>query len=91
VAPAGRRPAADRRLFEEWLHVSKGRRALEWSRGLRGRLLPDEQERTDEEPAEGSDPAQAVAVLEAEVWTEVVRRGLDVAVVARWKRRRSAA
>jgi hypothetical protein len=69
-------------VFEEWLHVAKGRRTLEWSRGLRARLLPDEQERTDEELAEEAEPAEDVAVLEAEVWTEVVRRGLNVAVLA---------
>jgi hypothetical protein len=72
----------DWRLFEEWLHVSKGRRTLEWSRGLRARLLPDEQERTDEELAKEADPAEEVAVVEAEVWTEVVRRGLNVGVLA---------
>jgi hypothetical protein len=76
-----RRPS-DWRLFEEWLHVSKGRRTLEWSRGLRARLLPDEQERTDEELAEEAEPAEEIAVLEPEVWTEVVRRGLNVAVLA---------
>jgi hypothetical protein len=69
-------------LWEEWLHVSKGRRTLEWSRGLRARLLPDERERTDEELAEEAEPAEEIAVLEAEVWTEVVRRGMNVAVLA---------
>jgi hypothetical protein len=72
---------SDWRLFEEWLRV-QGRRTLEWSRGLRARLLPDEQERTDEELAEESHPAEDVAVLEADVWLEVVRRGLNVAVLA---------
>jgi len=76
-----RRPS-DWRLFEEWLHVAKGRRTLEWSRGLRVRLLPDEQECTDEELAEESDPAEKIAVLEPDVWGEVVRRGLNVAVLA---------
>jgi replication protein len=76
-----RRPS-DWRLFEEWLHVSKGRRTLEWSRHLRARLLPDEQERTDEDRAVEGDAADEVAVLEAGVWVEVVRRGLNVAVLA---------
>jgi hypothetical protein len=76
-----RRPG-DWRLYEEWLYVSKGRRTLEWSRGLRARLLPDERERTDEELAEEADGAETIAVLEAEVWTEIVRRGLNVAVLA---------
>jgi hypothetical protein len=77
-----KRDPSDWRLFEEWLHVAKGRRTLEWSRGLRARLLPDEQEQTDEELAEEADPAEETAVLEPEVWSEVVRRGLNVAVLA---------
>jgi hypothetical protein len=76
------RKPADWRLFEEWLHVSKGRRTLEWSRGLRARLLPDEQERPDEELAEEAEPAEEIAVLEVEVWSEVVRRGRNVGVLA---------
>jgi hypothetical protein len=76
------RRRSDWRLFEEWLHVAKGRRTLEWSRGLRARLLPDEQERSDEELAEEADPAEEVALLEPDVWGEVVRRGLNVAVLA---------
>src|SRR5204863_5425421 len=61
---------------------SKGRRTLECLRGLRARLLPREQKCTDEELAEESDVTEDVAVLEAEVWLEVVRRGLNVAVLA---------
>ncbi len=76
------RHPSDWRLFEEWLHVAKVRRSLEWSRGLRARLLPDEQERTDEELAEEADLAEEIAALEPDVWGEVVRRGLNVAVLA---------
>src|SRR5262249_56243331 len=60
----------------------KGGRTLEGRGGVGARLLPDEQECTDEELAEESDGAETVAVLEAEVWTEVVRRSLNVAVLA---------
>ena len=49
--------AADWRLFSEWLLVSKGRRTLEWSRGLRGLLLPDDVDLSDEELAAEIDPA----------------------------------
>jgi hypothetical protein len=60
----------------------RARRTLEWSRGLRARMLPEERERTDDELAEEADPAEEVAVLEAEVWSEAVRRGLNVVVLA---------
>src|SRR5262249_48357168 len=76
------RNPSDWRLFKEWLHVSKGGRTLEWSRGLRVGLLRAEPARADEELAEEAELAEEVAVLEAEVWTEVVRRGLNVAVLA---------
>ena len=41
-----------------------------------------ERERSDEELAEESDPAETVAALEPDVWTDVVRGGLSVAVLA---------
>jgi hypothetical protein len=72
--------AADWRLFSEWLVVSKGRRTLEWSRGLRALLLPDE-ERTDEEIAAEVDPAVNVAAIAPDVWQELVRRRLIVPVL----------
>lgn len=74
--------AADWRLFSEWLVVSKGRRTLEWSRGLRASLLPDEAERSDEEIAAEVDPAVPVASIDADVWRELVRRRLSVATLA---------
>ena len=46
------------------------------------RLLPDERERPDGELADEAEPAEEIAVLEPEVWREVVRRGLNVAVLA---------
>jgi replication protein len=39
---AQHRKPADWRLWEEWLHVAKGRRTSNLSRGLRAQLLPDE-------------------------------------------------
>ena len=75
-----RRPE-DWRLFEEWLLVAKGRRTLEWSRGLRVRLLPDERERSDEELAAASQPGEEVAAVSAEVWLAVVAGGLLVPVL----------
>jgi hypothetical protein len=73
--------AADWRLFSEWLTVSRGRRTLEWSRGLRVLLLPDEDERSDEEVAAEVDPAVNVAAIAPDVWRELVRRRLSVAAL----------
>jgi hypothetical protein len=73
--------AADWRLFSEWLVVSKGRRTLEWSRGLRALLLPDEDERTDEEIAAEHEPAVNIAAIAPDAWRELVRRRLSVAAL----------
>ncbi|MGD9696501.1 MAG: protein rep [Thermoleophilia bacterium] len=73
--------AADWRLWSEWLIVSKGRRTLEWSRGLRARLLADEPERTDEEIAAEHEPAAPVAVIAPTVWRLLVHRRLAVAAL----------
>jgi hypothetical protein len=69
---------ADWRLFTEWLVVAKGRRTLEWSRGLRALLLPDVADRTDEEIAAESEPAEDVVAVSADVWRELVARRLSV-------------
>ena len=68
--------SADWRLFSEWLVVSKGRRTLEWSRGLRALLLPDDVDLSDEEIAAEVEPAVPVAAIAPDVWRELVRRGL---------------
>jgi hypothetical protein len=72
---------ADWRLFEEWMLVGKGRATLVWSRGLRAELLPDVEERTDEEVAAEVGEAEAVVTLAPSVWGEVVRDGLTVALL----------
>lgn len=41
----------DLRLWREWVETSRGRRLTSWSRDLRRELLPDTEERTDEELA----------------------------------------
>jgi len=54
--------ALRRRNSALWLEYSKtmhGRRVIEWSRGLRDQLLPDEEELTDD---------QVIADAEAEEW-----------------------
>ena len=74
--------AADWRLFTEWLVVSKGRRTLEWSRGLRALLLPHDRDRTDEEIAADHEPAEEVAIVSADVWRALVARRLSVLALA---------
>jgi hypothetical protein len=61
--------------------VSKGRRTLEWSRGLRALLLPDQEERTDEEIAAEHEPAVNIAAISLDVWRELVRRRPSVAAI----------
>jgi hypothetical protein len=51
------------------------------ARAPRAAPAREDRERTDEELAEESESAEEIAVLEAEVWTEVVRRGLNVVVL----------
>ena len=54
---------------------------MEWSRGLRAQLLPDEDERTDEEIAAEHEPAVNIAAIAPDVWRELVRRRLSVAAL----------
>lgn len=69
--------ASDLAIWREWESVSKGRRALTWSKGLREQLLVDI-ERTDEEIAADNDGDQLdVAVLDKAVWGEIVARRLE--------------
>jgi hypothetical protein len=62
--------------------VSKGRRTLEWSRGLRALLLPDDVvDLADEEIAAEHEPAVNIASISPDVWRELVRRRLSVAAL----------
>ena len=49
--------------------------------GLRALLLPDEDERTDEEIAAEHEPAVNIAAISPDVWRELVRRRLSVAAL----------
>lgn len=78
------------RLFQEYAIATKGRNKLVWSRGLRGLLLGDDTEKSDEELAEeeGEEEAVKVVNLTVEQWSKVVYLGLrgtllDVIVSAR--------
>lgn len=53
--------------WREWLAESKGRRLIEWSRGLKAALLVD-RDRTDEELAAEAGPAVVVVEVSRQAW-----------------------
>lgn len=64
----------DRKLWRTWEKVSRGRRALNWSVGLRD-WAGLEAEKTDEELAKEQGEAEAVAHFSNEEWKAVRRAG----------------
>jgi hypothetical protein len=58
-----------------------GRHAIEWSPGLRARLLPDDRELTDREIAEAEVGGVDACVLPAKTWDAVVEQDLEIAVL----------
>ena len=72
------------RAWHEFEVTTNGRRAIEWSRGLRD-LVELDTEQTDEEltvdQVEGEDGVEVVATLTAATWVEVCRAGMDYDVV----------
>ncbi len=68
-------------VWHEYENATFGRRAMSWSRGLRARLLPDEEELTDQEAAEQEVGGVDVCVLPREAWDAVVEHGLEVDVL----------
>jgi hypothetical protein len=71
-----------RKVWHEWERVSKGKRQLTWSRGLR-ELYGLEPELTDEEIAleELGTEADTLVVISKRGWREVVRRQLECDVL----------
>ncbi len=63
----------DLNLFAEWCRVSKGKKLIQWSAGLRDRLLTDT-EKTDEEIANETVDATTEAYLSGDIWDELNRR-----------------
>jgi hypothetical protein len=67
-----------RGLWWEWEAATDGKRAIMWSAGLRGELLPKDDERTDEELA-ALPPTEDLPVwscsFPADVWCKVRRAG----------------
>jgi hypothetical protein len=72
---------ADRELWREYLRATKGLSAVRWSRGLHGDLLPDEEEKTDEEAAHLDPRGELVGSMTQPVWKRVVMARLEVAVM----------
>ncbi len=64
--------ASDFALWREYEAATRGRRMIQWSLGLRRRLLADVPELTDEEAAEATDRAgRFIAAIDNETWERV--------------------
>jgi hypothetical protein len=73
LASRRRRGSRDAALWAEWEQVSRGKRQLLWSNGMRALLLPDP-ERTDEEIAAANDlDGRTVLSLDAAGWRRLVK------------------
>jgi hypothetical protein len=73
-----------RQLWRVYERVTFGRRCIQWTPGLRKRLLPDDEELSDEElaRAEGADEVCITVVFGADEWNLWCRSG-EVAQVLR--------
>jgi hypothetical protein len=73
------------RRWHEFEKSTHGRRAIEWSRGLRALLGMDreldDQELTDDSCADDAEELELVATLSGREWTEVCAAGLDYEVL----------
>lgn len=71
--------ATYKRQWVEYENTTRGKRAIVWSRGLRGRLLGQEATESDEElaAAEGADVTLVRLLIASHRWDELVRLGLD--------------
>ena len=71
------------KTWAEYEKATKGRRAMEWSPGLRAALGlgSDEDEPTDEEIVEQDEHGDAAAHLSAPAWGKICRLGMDYKVL----------
>jgi hypothetical protein len=76
---AGRGDEASKRLWWEFEKASQGRRAITQSQGLAAILGEDEA--TDQELADAEAGGDAVAECPGEVWTDVIRKDIEVPVL----------
>ena len=66
-----------RALWVEFVTSTRGRRAFSWTKGLRDRLLPGEDEKTDDEVIEDAEAFEPVAVIEARTYDRAFRDSPD--------------
>jgi hypothetical protein len=66
-----------RQLWREYENTTFGRRAIQWTPGLRKTLLPEEAEETDVDLAsrEGEDEVLVTVEIEGQEWDLMCRRG----------------
>lgn len=62
-----------RALWAEYVAGTKGRRAFGWSRGLREYLLPEVEEKTDDEVLDEAESGDLVGLVDAESWDREYR------------------
>lgn len=77
LADAASGSEEDAALWAEYEDATRGRRAVVWSPGLRGLLLPESEELSDEEAAadEGASPAEFTVVVPSGVWSVLLLAG----------------
>jgi hypothetical protein len=79
--------ADDLDLWREWETVSRGRRAIEWSRGLRADLLGSDLEVSDEDLADGEDLGdEDLVLIDADTFREITRARADLSLLRAFER-----
>jgi hypothetical protein len=70
-------------LWREYEKATTGKRRhrIRWSNGLRALLLPDEDEKSDEDLAQEDRKGRAVALIGVETWKAIVDAGLEARVL----------
>lgn len=65
--------AGPRAHWIEYVAATKGRRAFSWSRGLRDYLIPEDEERTDDEVLDDAEQGDLVGLIDGETWDREYR------------------
>jgi hypothetical protein len=71
----------DRDLWFEYVRAVKGLSAIRWSRGLKPRLLPGDDEKSDDEAAQIEANGELLGEMTVHVWRRVVIARLEIAVL----------
>jgi len=67
-------------LWHEYEKATRGKAALSWSRGLKARLLGEEDDPTDQDLAGAEQNGREVAELPEASWKTIVRHGIEAEV-----------